>query len=389
MVGRPTSINTDSIAREASPSALPDSASHCGSAVRPPSRGAIRDYGREEVVRQQRLSEQVHRLTQLCKPMPDTALSSGRGEPPSHAHYSLGQRRPEPTDLGDTAVVTSSQSRSEETPDTPLAGTARPSTHHVPTATPTRTIPPPCHRQESPPRHGIREVQPPDEEASPSPPRSPGSSTLASQEAEAMLATPPRPPTTARGLCPRDPVPICLQHLQEAAGPTAPTQIPHALLHEARMVDLKIWTFEQMPTPALQRSLVEALTAPARDSTSSPRRWSRHGSASADIVRNFSVAFVGPDLPCSLDSADTSSLAHWARTHVPAPEAALQCLEGILHTPRPAEPGILRSRSPRRSPTLSPYAACRRVGMGTHRIAVYREPGATPPSSPSSSLGSR
>ena len=29
--------------------------------------------------------------------------------------------------------------------------------------------------------------------------------------------------------------------------------------------------------------------------------------------------------------------------------------------------------------TLSPFAACRRAGMGTHRLAVHRAPGATTP----------
>jgi hypothetical protein len=166
-------------------------------------------------------------------------------------------------------------------------------------------------------------------------PCSPGSSTLASQEAEAMLDSPPRPPSTARRLRPRDPVPICLWHLREAACPYAPIQIPPAMLHEARMSDLKIWTFDQMRTPALQRSLVQALTAPTRDSTPSPERRSTACPVLAEIVRNFSVAFYGPDLPCTLYTTGPLVLIHWARTNVPAPEAALQCLASILHTARP------------------------------------------------------
>ena len=169
----------------------------------------------------------------------------------------------------------------------------------------------------------------------PSAPWSPGSSTLASQEAEAMLDTPPRPPSTARRLRPRDPVPICLRPLREAARSYEPAQIPSALLHEARMSDLKIWTFEQMRTPTLQRSLVQELTAPARDSTPSPERRLPACPASAEIVRNFSVAFYGPDLPCPLYTTGPLSLIRWARTNVPAPEAALQCLASILHTAQP------------------------------------------------------
>ena len=40
------------------------------------------------------------------------------------------------------------------------------------------------------------------------------------------------------------------------------------------------------------------------------------------------------------------------------------------------------------SPEMSPYTACRRAGMGTHRIPVYREPWDDQPPSPSSSQGS-
>ena len=107
------------------------------------------------------------------------------------------------------------------------------------------------------------------------------------------------------------------------------------------MSDLKIWTFDQMRTPALQRSLVRELTAPARDSTPSPERRETACPALAEIVRNFSVAFYGPDLPCSEYTAGSLALTHWARAHVPAPEAALQCLASILHTTRQDRaPGI-------------------------------------------------
>ena len=101
------------------------------------------------------------------------------------------------------------------------------------------------------------------------------------------------------------------------------------------MSDLKIWTFDQMRAPALQRSLVQELTAPARDSTPSPERRLAACPALAEIVRNLSVAFYGPDLPCTLYTVGPLALIHWARTNVPAPEAALQCLESILHTARP------------------------------------------------------
>ena len=98
------------------------------------------------------------------------------------------------------------------------------------------------------------------------------------------------------------------------------------------MSDLKIWTFDQMRTPALQRSLIQELTAPAWDSSPSPERRGTSWPAQAEIVRNFSVAFYGPDLPCPLYTTRPPALIHWARENVPAPEAALQCLEIILRT---------------------------------------------------------
>ena len=42
--------------------------------MRPPSKGAAKDFGREESAIQQRLSEQVRRWAQLCIPIPDTAV---------------------------------------------------------------------------------------------------------------------------------------------------------------------------------------------------------------------------------------------------------------------------------------------------------------------------
>ena len=109
------------------------------------------------------------------------------------------------------------------------------------------------------------------------------------------------------------------------------------------MSDLKIWTFDQMCTPALQRSLVREITAPARESTPSPERGETACPTLAEIVRNFSVAFYGPDLPCSQYTAGSLALIQWARANVPAPEAALQCLANILHTTRqdraPAQAG--------------------------------------------------
>ena len=98
------------------------------------------------------------------------------------------------------------------------------------------------------------------------------------------------------------------------------------------MSDLKIWTFDQMRTPTLQRSLVRELTAPARESTPSPERMGDVCPTLAEIVRNFSVAFYGPDLPCSQYTAQPLALVQWARANVPAPEAALQCLANILLT---------------------------------------------------------
>ena len=99
------------------------------------------------------------------------------------------------------------------------------------------------------------------------------------------------------------------------------------------MSDLKIWTFDQMRTPTLQRSLVRELTAPARESTPSPERTREVCSPLVEIVRNFSVAFYGPDLPCSLHhTAQPLALIQWARANVPAPDAALQCLASILLT---------------------------------------------------------
>ena len=100
------------------------------------------------------------------------------------------------------------------------------------------------------------------------------------------------------------------------------------------MSDLKIWTFDQMRTPALQLSLVRELTAPARESTPSPERTGEACPTLAEIVRNFSVAFYGPDLPCSQYTARSLALIQWARANVPAPEVALQCLAHILHTTR-------------------------------------------------------
>ena len=98
------------------------------------------------------------------------------------------------------------------------------------------------------------------------------------------------------------------------------------------MSDLKIWPFDQLRTPALQQSLVRELTAPARESTSSPERTGEVCPTLAEIVRNFSVAFYGPDLPCSQYTAQPLALIQWARANVPAPEAALQCLANILLT---------------------------------------------------------
>ena len=50
-----------------------------GSNARPPSRGPVRDFGREESAKQQRLSEQVQRLAKLCIPIPDTAVRPQSG----------------------------------------------------------------------------------------------------------------------------------------------------------------------------------------------------------------------------------------------------------------------------------------------------------------------
>ena len=172
----------------------------------------------------------------------------------AHAHSD----QLEPTDLEDAATAAVSQSRHGEIPDTPLAEPVRPSTQHVLEETPARVTPTPLQTGVPLSRHALEDTPSPGEEAMPSAPCSPGSSTLACQEAEAMLDSPPRPASHAR-----------------------------------------------------------------------------------------------------------------------------------LYGPVPAEHATPRSRSPRRSPTLSPYAACRRAGMGTHRIAVYRAPGVTPPTSPSSSQGSR
>ena len=89
------------------------------------------------------------------------------------------------------------------------------------------------------------------------------------------------------------------------------------------MSDLKIWTFDQMRTPALQLSLMHELTAPAWDSSPSPERrgtpWPARG-----LLR------AKPAVPS--DTTRPPALMHWARENVPAPEAALQCLEIILRT---------------------------------------------------------
>ena len=191
MAERPTSSNANRIARGAASTAPPDPACHGGCVGPPPCRGAV--------LGQRPMSEPLHSLVQLCNPMPGTAVSSWHDDPPSWAQDPLDRRRPEPNDLGDAAAVTSSLSRSEETPGIPPAGAHRPSTPQVLVATHTRVVPTPGHRQVSPPPHDIGETQNLAEEE-PSPPCSPGSSTLASQEAEAMLVTPPRPPSIPRGL---------------------------------------------------------------------------------------------------------------------------------------------------------------------------------------------
>ena len=131
----------------------------------------------------------------------------------AHAHSD----QPEPTDLEDAATAAVSQSHHGEIPNTPLAEPVCPSNQHVLEETPASVAPTPLQTGVPLSQHAIEDTPSPGEEAMPSAPCSPGSSTLASHEAEAMLDTPPRPPSTARRLRPRAPVPICLRHLREAA----------------------------------------------------------------------------------------------------------------------------------------------------------------------------
>ena len=371
MVERPTSTCAVSLACVANYNMLPDSANQSGRNVRPPCRGAVRDFGREEVIRQQRLSERVHRLAQLRKPIPDTTVSSRNvaplgseqgpldrsRSPPLHAaskrqllpvEAAAGHllqstvnpatlpSQPQATPVGELATsravsrATDEYARilsicstflevlaqecaanaqrgapraygliradlrrqdrandlvahvllacrcHDEEHDTTLAARlqqdlddvyfthARASQPVPPNldnaanvafsrASPADTLvkareepasrPTPLTLDDtlaehttvrpqagSPSSNPTSEDTPlPGVDATPPSPCSPGSSTLASQEAEAMRESPPRPPAHPRRLRPRDPVPICVGHRQEAAGAVSYT---HLRAHE-------------------------------------------------------------------------------------------------------------------------------------------------------------
>ena len=318
----------------------------CGQA-RPPCRGAVRDYGREEMIRQQRLSERVHRLAQLCCPGPDATVSTR-------------------------------------------------------TAAPLGTKPGPPNRSRSPPLPGVGQRPPRALQAAthqlPQPSVDPA--VLPAQSlaiSDRALAAGRAAPQAIEGYA--ELLSICSTYLDLLAQQYAQRTQPHVprpnSLSQAgsRLQDLAVDLVAQV-------ELACRCHDEEHDTTHAIRLQQDlgHMYCARALVRQLVAPTLGPptraDSPLPGDAAppapgspDSSTIACPKAEAMPV-SPPRPTSPARLHGPDPAGHATPSPCSSGRSPTLSPYAACRRAGMGTHRIAVYREPGASPPHSPSSSLGS-
>ena len=317
----------------------------CGRA-RPPSRGAVRDHGREEMTRQQRLTERVQRLAQLCRPCTDVGASIRTTDP-------LGTEPTQPH-----------RSRS------PLPHDVRHCPFWEPQASPNQLLQPSADP-------AVRPTQSPDIDGTPTAGRA---GPQAAEEYATLLST-------CSGY-----LDLLAQQYMSHTRPSVPgtagvTQAgPSTHNHAADLVaqvELACRSHDGQHNTTFASRLQRDLGY-----LHDPRACVRPPvSPVGSLTRAGSSLSVDAALSASCSPA-SSALARPGAEVIP------------VSPPRPistarsfgSEPSGHATRSPSssgRSPTLSPYAACRRTGMGTHRIAVDREPGASASCSPSSSLGSR
>ena len=298
------------------------------------------------MIRQQRLSERVHRLAQLCCPSPDATVSTR-------------------------------------------------------TAAPLGTEPGPPHRSRSP-TQGLGQRPPRALQAAthqlPQPSVDPVLPAQSLAISDRALATGPAVPQAIEGYAKL--LSICSTYLdllaQQYAQRTQPTVPRTNSLSQAgsRHQDLAVDLVAQV-------ELACRCYDEEHDTTHAVRLQQDlgHMYCARAVVRQLEPPTLGnptradspfpvdaaPPAPCSPDSSTIArQKAEAMPVSPPRPTSPAR-----LHGPDPAGHATPSPCSSGRSPTLSPYAACRRAGMGTHRIAVYREPGVSPPYSPSSSLGSR
>ena len=319
----------------------------CGQA-RPPCRGAVRDYGREEMTRQQRLSERVHRLAQLGCPRPNATVSTRAAVPVSAAPSQPSRSRSPPPQVIDLRPFRAFQ------------------------AAPNQLLQPPVDPAVLP----AQSLAFPDEALATGravPQASEGYAQILSicstyldllAQQYAQRTQPPAP--RANGLSQ-----VGSRHQDLAVDLVAQVELA-CLCHDEE--------HDTTHASRLRQDLGDMYCARAvdRQLVPSPAGYP----ARADSPLSVDAA---PSAPCSLDSTTlVCSEAEATPASPPRPTSPAR-----LHGPEPAEHATPSPCSSGRSPTLSPYAACRRTGMGTRRIAVYREPGASPPCSPSSSLGRR
>ena len=317
----------------------------CGQA-RPPSRGAVRDHGREEMTRQQRLTERIQRLAQLCRPCTDARVSMRTAAP-------LGTEPYQPH-----------RSRS------PLPHEVRQRPFREPQAAPNQ-LPQPSADP------AVRPTQSLDIDGAPATGRA---VPQAAEEYATLLSTcsgyldllaqqymshtrPPVPGTacvTQAGL----------SNQNHAADLVAQVELAcrsHDGEHNTTFASRLRRDLGYLHDP---RAVVRPLLSPVGSLT-------RAGSPLP-----VDAALIAPCSPAS------SALARPGAEVIPvSPPRPISTAR--FFGSEPTGHATLSPSSSGRSPTLSPHAACRRTGMGTHRIAVDREPGVSPSCSPSSSLGSR